>query len=60
MFFEYVEIGKFCFDSLVLKYEELFGKQNQTYNNHVIRHLPDFEPLYGSLDYFSSLPFERF
>jgi len=48
-------IEKFCTDS-----ERLFGRQNQTYNNHCLLHLPRFVQQYGALDRFSCFPFESY
>ena len=57
---ELVEVAQFCLDLFLKKYEQFFGVQNQTYNNHVIRHLPKFVEKFGSLDNFSSFPFESY
>ena len=51
--------AQYCLDQFVLNFEKLFVQDNQTYNNHVLRHLPESVLKFGALDTFSSFPFEN-
>ena len=49
-----------CMTQFHYQIAELYGEASLTYNNHSIRHLPNFVERFGILDNFSSFPFESF
>jgi hypothetical protein len=48
-----------CISNFILTMDELFGKTAVTHNVHVLEQLPKFTEIYGTLDEFSSFPFEN-
>lgn len=49
-----------CLNLFVHQMPSLFGQQSVSYNVHVLLHLKDFVEKYGSLDSWSTFPFENF
>ena len=49
-----------CVTQFVTKMPILFGRQSMTYNLHAFLHLPTFYERYGSIETFSSFPFENY
>ena len=55
-----LDVSLYCLNQFAILNEKLFGPQNQTYNSHMMHHLPEFIERYGTLDSFSSFPFESY
>ena len=56
----FIDVAQYCINEFLQGFERLFGKDFQTYNNHMISHLPFFVNKLGPLDSFSSFPFESY
>lgn len=55
---EKASVAKNMITEYVVQAEQLYGKEQLTYNMHALIHLPDDVILYGCLDEFSAFPFE--
>lgn len=49
-----------CLQKFLFLLKELFTSSAYTYNAHCLTHIVDFVKMYGSLDKFSSFPYENF
>ena len=57
---EYHECATSCLSGFVHQCEALYSKKSLVYNIHCLLHLPYFVKKYGSIDEFSTFPFENY
>ena len=54
------ECAEYSLQQYLKEYQDLYGYSQQTYNNHMLLHLPELVKMYGPLDSFSRFPYVEF